>query len=183
MLVLNAYFSPVSVTTARRAIVLLYGGAARALDEAGETHDFSRWCHLPVGSAHDVIPTVSGAFRIPRVLHLTRYDRVPRAIVRLTRKNVMLRDEHTCQYCVRTLPARELNLDHVLPRSRGGADSWDNLVTSCRRCNLEKGRRTPEEAGMHLLRRPQKPRWTTTAQILLAEREPFSEWEPFLKAG
>ncbi len=183
VLVLNAYFAPVSVTTARRAIVLLYGGTARALDETGETHDFFRWSGLPVENGHDAIPLVSGVLRVPRVLHLQRYARAPRAIIRLTRRNVMLRDEHTCQYCTRHLPARDLNLDHVLPRCRGGPDSWENLVTSCRACNLKKGRRTPDEAGMHLLKVPQKPRWTTTAQILLAEREPFSEWEPFLKAG
>ncbi|MEZ4223449.1 MAG: HNH endonuclease [Polyangiaceae bacterium] len=171
------------MTTARRAIVLLYGGAAQALDEVGEAHDFRHWRNLPVREADDAIPILGGALRVPRVLHLQRYDRVPRSVVRLTRRNVMLRDEHTCQYCTRRLPIRELNLDHVLPRSRGGGDSWENLVTSCRSCNLRKGRRTPDEAGMRLLRRPRKPHWSTTAQILLTEKRPYSEWEPFLAAG
>ena len=180
VLLLNLYFAPVSVTTARRAIVLLFGGSARAL---GETHDFLRWRHMPVRDLDDALPIVGGALRVPRVLHLVRYDRAPRPVVRLTRRNVMLRDQHTCQYCGRRPGVRDLNLDHVLPRSRGGADSWENLVTSCRSCNLRKGRRTPDEAGMRLLHTPHRPRWSMTAQILLTERKPFSEWEPFLKAG
>jgi 5-methylcytosine-specific restriction endonuclease McrA len=117
------------------------------------------------------------------VLHLQRYDRAPRVAVRLTRRNLMLRDQHQCQYCSRRPSLRDLNVDHVVPRSRGGSDSWENLVVSCRACNLKKGRRTPDEAGMCLLRTPQKPRWSTAAHILLAARESYLEWQPFLKAG
>jgi 5-methylcytosine-specific restriction endonuclease McrA len=182
-LLLNRHYTPVSVTTARRAMVLLYGGAAQALDDRGETHDFWTWLRLPVRGDDDEITIVGGALRVPRVLHLLRYDRAPRFTVRLTRKNLMLRDSHQCQYCGKRPSLRELNVDHVLPRSRGGGDSWENLVVSCRICNLKKGRRTPEEAGMRLLRTPQKPRWSTTAHILLATREPFHEWQPFLLTG
>jgi 5-methylcytosine-specific restriction endonuclease McrA len=164
-------------------MVLLFGGAALAVDEAGFTYDFGRWRELPMRAVDDGITTVSGALRIPRVLHLQRYDRAPHVVVRLTRRNLMLRDEHQCQYCGKKPSLRDLNIDHVVPRSRGGIDSWDNLVISCRTCNLKKGRRTPDEAGMRLMRQPQKPRWTTPAQILMAEREPFSEWQPYLKAG
>ncbi|MBK7578805.1 MAG: HNH endonuclease [Myxococcales bacterium] len=180
---LNRYFAPVSVTSARRAVVLLFGGAAMAVDDDGAMHDFVRWRSLPIRSRDDGIPMVGGQLRVPRVLHLVRYDRSPRMIVRLTRRNLMLRDEHQCQYCGRRPMSRDLNLDHVQPRSRGGGESWENLVVSCRSCNLKKGQRTPDEAGMTLLRRPQKPRWTTPAQILLVEREPFSEWQPYLAAG
>jgi len=136
-----------------------------------------------VREGDDVIPVVGGALRVPRVVHLHRYERSPRPIVRLTRRNLMLRDGHQCQYCARRPPLRELNIDHILPRSRGVVDTWENLVTACRICNLRKGWRTPDEAGMRLLRVPVRPRWTTTAQILLEAREPFKEWEPFLKAG
>lgn len=183
VLLLNRHYSPVSVTTARRAMILLYGGAARALDDRGETHDFGTWFELPVRERDDEIPIVGGALRVPRVLHLIRYDRAPRFTVRLTRKNLMLRDGQQCQYCGTRPALRELNVDHVMPRSRGGGESWENLVVSCRHCNLKKGRRTPEEAGMRLLRQPVKPRWSTTAHILLATREPFTEWQPFLQAG
>jgi 5-methylcytosine-specific restriction endonuclease McrA len=183
VLVINRLYQPVQVTTARRALLLLFGGSAFALDDHGEMHDFSAWRHLPVRDHDDALPIVGGALRIPRVVHLRRYDRARRPIVRLTRKNVMLRDGHLCQYCAARLPTRELNIDHVLPRSRGGPDSWENLVTACRECNLRKGRRTPEEASMRLLRPPFTPRWTVTMQILMGVQTPVKEWQPFLKAG
>ena len=164
-------------------MILLYGGAARAVDEDGETHDFGQWRKLPVRELDDGLPIIGGELRVPRVLHLQRYDRAPRVAVRLTRRNLMLRDQHQCQYCSRRPSLRDLNVDHVIPRSRGGSDSWENLVVSCRSCNLKKGRRTPDEAGMSLLRTPQKPRWSTAAHILLAARESYLEWQPFLKAG
>jgi 5-methylcytosine-specific restriction endonuclease McrA len=183
VLVLNRHFEPVQVTTARRAFILLYGGAAHALDEDGEAYDFELWRSLPVRESDDALPIVNGVLRVPRVVHLHRYDRTPRASVRLTRRNLMLRDAHQCQYCGRRPPVRDLNIDHVMPRSRGGDDTWENLVTACRHCNLRKGWRTPEEANMRLNRRPFRPKWTVSAQILLAVSQRFKEWDPFLKAS
>lgn len=183
VLVLNRYYAPVSVISARRGILLLFGGAAQAVDEQGESYEFASWRDLPVREKDDALPVVGGALRVPRTLHLVRYERTPSAVVRLTRRNLMLRDQHQCQYCGQRPSPRELNLDHVLPRCRGGGDTWENLVVSCRPCNLKKGRRTPEEAGMRLLRAPHKPRWSASAQILLSLREPYHEWQPFLKAG
>ena len=183
VLLLNRFFAPVSVTTARRALVLLYGGIGHAVDVAGDTYDFSVWRSLPVRGKDDSLPIVGGALRVPRVLHLLRYERTPRAAVRLTRENLLLRDDFQCQYCSRRPGHRELNVDHVQPRSRGGEDSWTNLVISCRTCNLKKGRRTPAEAGMRLLKEPKRPRWSTAKRILMGMREPFEEWQPFLKAG
>ncbi|MFO0755623.1 MAG: HNH endonuclease [Byssovorax sp.] len=183
VLVVNRLFQPLQVTSARRAFLLLFGGAALALDESGDLHDFSAWRKLPVRAEDDLLPIVDGSLRVPRVLHLRRYERVRRPPIRLSRKNVMLRDAHQCQYCARTPLVRELNIDHVMPRSRGGGDTWENLVTACRVCNLRKGRRTPEEAGMRLLRTPAPPRWSAAAQILMGTPRPFDEWVPFLKAG
>lgn len=180
VLLLNRHYAPVSVTTARRALVLLFAGAAVALDEHGDSHDFGAWQKLPVREVDDPLPIVGGNLRVPRVLHLVRYDRSPRFGVRLTRRNLMLRDGYECQYCGRRPGLRELNVDHVVPRSRGGNDSWENLVISCRRCNLVKGKRTPEEAGMRLRAKPRKPTWTTAVHIALTTRTPFEEWEPFL---
>ncbi|WP_437319215.1 HNH endonuclease [Sorangium sp. So ce385] len=183
VLVVNRFFQPVQITTARRAFLLLFGGAALAIDELGELHDFSAWRRLPVRDKDDGLPVVGGSLRVPRVLHLRRYERMRRPTIRLTRKNVMLRDAHQCQYCARRPPVRDLNIDHVLPRSRGGEDSWENLVTACRTCNLRKGWRTPDEASMRLIRQPVPPRWSATMQILLGLPHSFDEWSPFLKAG
>jgi len=180
VLLLNRHYAPVSVTTARRGMVLLFGGSAVALDEDGAAHDFTKWRALPVRETDDRLPIVGGLLRVPRVLHLLRYDRAPRFGVRLTRRNLLLRDAYRCQYCGEEPGVRELNVDHVMPRSRGGRDTWDNLVISCRECNLRKGKHTPDEAGMQLLRKPVKPGWSTAAHIVLTTRAPFTEWHPFL---
>jgi 5-methylcytosine-specific restriction endonuclease McrA len=180
ILLLNRYFAPLSVTTARRGLVLLFGGTALALDERGDSHDFCAWRRLPVRDDDDGLPVVNGALRLPRVMHLQRYDRAPRIGVRLTRRNLLLRDDYRCQYCGKQPGTRELNVDHVLPRSRGGRETWENLVISCRGCNLRKGKQTPAEAKMHLLAEPRRPYWTVATQIALATPTPFSEWRPFL---
>lgn len=161
--------------------MMLYAGNARALDAAYDAHDFVSWRGLPLMSEadDDVIGTSSGLLRIPRVLLLVRYGRVPRATLRLSRRNVFLRDDYTCQYCGRSPAVSDLNLDHVTPRSRGGPATWENLVTSCRQCNLSKGSATPEEAGMALRKKPICPAWTASTQLATARRR-FHEWEPFL---
>ena len=183
VLVLNRYFHPVQITTARRAFLMLFCDGAQAVDEAGEVHDFGSWRRLPIRPGDDALPIVGGSLRVPRVLHLRRYERVRRPTVRLSRRNVMLRDAFQCQYCAKTLPIRDLTIDHVIPSSRGGGDSWENLVTACRPCNLRKGRRTPEEAAMRLLRVPAMPRWSGPMLLLLGRPQAFKEWEPFLKAA
>ncbi len=179
VLVLNRSFLPVRITTARDALVMLFLGRARALDAAFEPHDFDAWRAMRPLDGDESIGTIGGSLKVPRVLQLTTFNRVPRATVRLSRRNIYLRDDHTCQYCGDKPGTRDLNLDHVMPRSRGGRSSWDNLVTSCRDCNLEKGGMTPEEAGMRLRRKPVQPAWSAVAHLSAGPRR-FSEWEPFL---
>ncbi len=183
VLIVNKYYQPLQLATVRRAFVLLFCGAADAVTSEGDLLDFSAWRGIPIGNDDESIPIVGGMLRIPRVLHLKSYDRSPRSVVRLTRKNLMLRDNYQCQYCTKALPVRDLNIDHVLPRSRGGPDSWENLVTSCKRCNLAKSWKTPGEANMNLVRKPFKPNWTTSTQILMSVAKPHEEWTPYLKTG
>ncbi|MCC6527418.1 MAG: HNH endonuclease [Polyangiaceae bacterium] len=179
---LNRLYEPVRITTARRAFVLLYGGSARAIDETGELHDFARWRELPVRAGRDdPLRIVRGELRVPRVLYLRRYGRSRRPAIRLTRRNVMLRDDHQCQYCGRRPAPRDLNIDHVVPRSRGGENSWVNLVTACRPCNRRKGHRTPTEAAMPLLRPATTPRWSLAAQLMLGAPAMYAEWTVYLE--
>jgi 5-methylcytosine-specific restriction endonuclease McrA len=184
VLVLNRVYQPVRITTVRRAVRLLYGDTARALDEGGDLFDFPSWMALPVrDGVDDHVPIVTGRLRAPRVIHLRRYGRMRQPTVRLSRRNLMLRDGFTCQYCAHRGPTHDLDIDHVLPRSRGGGDSWENLVTACQPCNRKKGRRTPAEAAMPLLRPPSVPRWSHAMQLLVGTARRYKEWEPFLKAG
>lgn len=183
VLLLNRFYVPIRVTTLRRALVMLYTGNAQALDGSGELFDFSHWSRLQPGPDDDQVQLVHGRLRAPRVLHLTHYDRVPRMAVRLSRQNLMLRDQYQCQYCGKRPGLGDLNLDHVMPRSRGGTDTWENLVVSCRPCNLKKGKKTPREAGMHLLRKPATPHLSHAALLLQGLVPPFTEWQPFLATG
>lgn len=181
VLVLNRVFQPVAVTRAQRAFGLLFSGAARALDEQFRSFDFESWSELSVELGNgdlDVIHTPCLVLKVPRVIVLQAYDRLPRTHVRFSRQNIYLRDGFTCQYCGKTLPRSRLNLDHVVPRSRGGRTSWDNVVCSCVRCNLVKGGRTPEQAGMRLLKHPAKPSWSSLTPTFA--RVPYREWLPFL---
>ena len=102
--------------------------------------------------------------------------------LRLCRRNVYLRDDFTCQYCGRKPLVKDLNLDHVKPRSQGGTATWENLVTSCRRCNFRKGGLTPEGAGMRLLSEPKRPTWSLAVALSASPRH-FVEWEPFLSSA
>ncbi|MGB3513871.1 MAG: HNH endonuclease [Microcoleaceae cyanobacterium] len=135
VLVLNASYEPLNITSWRRAIVLLLKGKAEPIEHNGVY----------------ILPD----FPLPTVIRLRYYVRVPYKDIPLTRRNIMHRDGHSCQYC--SYIGDDLTLDHVVPRSRGGGDTWENLVTACVRCNVRKGSRTPKEANMTLRYLPRKP--------------------------
>lgn len=181
VLVLNRSYLPVHVTSVKRAFALLYQGVARAVDEQYRTFDFESWRHLSIEIHHERLGIVDGFIRVPRVLLLSAYERVPRRHVRFSRFNIFARDGNTCQYCGQRLPRTDLNLDHVIPRSRGGLSTWENIVCSCHSCNRRKGGRTPEEARMVLIRRPRRPEWTPFSADMFSLRR-YQEWMPFLSA-
>jgi 5-methylcytosine-specific restriction endonuclease McrA len=120
------------------------------------------------------------AFRIPSVIRLLQFRRIPYQTRALSRKNVLLRDRYTCQFCGRVMPAQELTLDHVIPRSRGGHTDWDNLVACCHRCNNLKGDRLPEEAGVRLLRPPMPFTLHTSRQIMRMMGRSDERWRKYL---
>ena len=179
VLVLNRSYLPVHVTSVRRAFSLVYQGVARVVDEQYETFDFDSWRDLAIRAGDDSIGVVGGLIRVPRVILLTAFDRIPKRNVRFSRINVYGRDRSTCQYCGRRFPRTELNLDHVVPRSKGGRTTWQNVVCSCLDCNRRKGGRTPQQAGMRLIAPPRRPRWTPMVGVL-AGRRGYPEWRPFL---
>ena len=157
VLVLNSLFQAVQVTGVRRAFRLFYAGRARAVAPDFSSYDFDNWCDLPPRAGDTVIRTPSRSIRIPKVIQLVHFDRLPSREVRFTRRNIFYRDHNRCQYCGDVFRQKDLNLDHVIPLSRGGRSSWENVVCACVPCNTRKGNRTPEEASMTMVRRPRKP--------------------------
>lgn len=179
VLVLNRSFVPVHVTSLRHALCLLYRGIAKVVDAEYSLFDFDSWASLSAALEEEKVHTVNRAFRVPRVILLSLYDRVPHRPVRFSRLNIYMRDRNTCQYCGKRFQRAELNLDHVMPVSLGGRTSWENVVCSCIRCNVKKGGRTPEGAGMKLLKTPARPNWSIYFR-LQAKPIHYDAWKPFL---
>jgi 5-methylcytosine-specific restriction endonuclease McrA len=181
VLVLNRSYFPVHVTSVRRAFSLIYQGIAKAVDHQYRTFDFDSWSALSASLNDDLIHLTDRMIRAPRVILLVAYDRVPKRQVRFSRFNVFARDKNTCQYCGKRFPRPDLNLDHVIPRSRGGLSTWENVVCSCFTCNREKGGLLPEEARMHLIRKPFRPEWTPFMLETFSFTR-YQEWLPYLNA-
>jgi 5-methylcytosine-specific restriction endonuclease McrA len=139
VLLLNQNYEPLTVCSARRAVVLLFQGKAEMI----ETADGLK------------IRTVSNSYSLPSVVRLWRYRRVPYRRIMLTRKNIITRDNHQCQFC--GVKKGAMTVDHVIPRTRKGTETWENQVCACVKCNNKKGDRTPHEAGMRLLKQPKRP--------------------------
>lgn len=184
VLVLNRLYQPVHITSVRRAFVQLYEGVARAVDRDWRTFDFDSWSALSDAAREDDgddrIGTARRRLKVPRVIILVGYELLPKSRVRFSRANIYARDGSRCQYCGHRFARSELNLDHVVPRSRGGLTTWENVVCSCIKCNLRKGGRTPDEAGIKLLKRPVRPRWTPAFR---APARFYEEWRPFLSVA
>lgn len=162
VLVLNATYEPLNVVSVRRAIVLLLKDKAEILEAADRR-----------------IRSASLSFPVPLVIRLVYYVRVPRRLnIPVTRRTVMIRDLYTCQYCGAQPAKANLTIDHVIPKVRGGATAWENVICACKACNLRKGSKTPEEAHMHLRRRPARPRYV--AMVLLSKAPAHQAWGKYM---
>jgi 5-methylcytosine-specific restriction endonuclease McrA len=178
VLVLNRSYLPIHITSVKRAFVMLYQDIARVVDEQYQTHDFQSWSELSIEAHHESVGLVNRMIRVPRVVLLTVFDKLPRKTVRFSRFNIYLRDNNTCQYCGSRFSKSELNLDHVIPRSKGGLSVWENVVCSCLDCNRRKGGRSPAEAGMALKRKPLRPRWNLLVDLPHHQIR-HEAWKPF----
>src|SRR2546427_10566026 len=170
VLVLNRLWQAVNICTARRALTLLFQGHAQAVldrnDGSFQTFSFTEWHDLSQREPHpESVRTVSFRIRVPRVILLMVYDHMPKKEVKFTRHNIFERDKNTCQYCGKAFERKDLNLDHVLPRDRGGPTSWENIVCSCIGWNTRKANRTPPEAGMQMGGKTKRPKRRPFVQI------------------
>lgn len=159
VLVLNLNYVPINVSTVRRAIILVSKGKAELLENhRGE------------------VRTVTATVEAPSIIRLVYLVKRPFAPRKLSKKEIFLRDQYTCQYCGKK--TQELTLDHVVPRRQKGAHTWENVVAACSRCNLRKAGRTPEEANMRLKTQPRIPQ--PNPYRILQNRAILDEWKPYL---
>ncbi len=159
-LVLNRSWQPVGVAPVSRSLVLLWNDNARVVDPQDyRLYAWADWAELIPRQDEPFIQGVRLRLRVPEVVALTRYDRIPTNAVTFSRRNIYKRDRYTCQYCSAQPGTEELTLDHIVPRSQGGISTWENCVLACVGCNKRKADRTPEQAGMPLRKVPVRPMW------------------------
>ncbi|HXB20762.1 MAG TPA: HNH endonuclease [Candidatus Solibacter sp.] len=163
VLVLNASYEPINICAARRAIVLVLKGLAMSEEENG---------HL--------LHAARVTMRVPSVIRLLEYRRIPHQTRALSRKNILLRDRNTCQYCGVLLASGDLTLDHVIPRSRGGSSTWENLVACCHPCNRRKGNHMLCETDMKLLKEPRPFTLHTSRHIMRMIGRSDNKWRKYL---
>lgn len=191
VLVLNRFYMAVRVVNVRRAMTLLYRECAEVIDSDDGTYvsyDFASWCELSQLASMDKQPdedylkAVDFEVKVPRIVRLTRFDRMPVQTVRFNRRNLFARDDYRCQYCGKAEPTHKLSLDHVVPRSHGGGTNWENIVCSCLKCNSRKGGRTPQQARMKLLTHPAKPRFNPLMTQSVDDPR-YESWKTFLQTS
>ena len=192
-LVLNRSWMAVQICSVKRAVALIYQGHAKVVGEDYQVYDFNDWSEVSQEmvevSPDELLSSPSVTIKIPRVIVLLFYDKLPNRHVKFSRKNIFERDNFTCQYCGLKPPSKRvalkwmeensLNLDHIVPRSKGGKTTWLNVVTSCFKCNTKKGNNLIENLGWKLKRRPAEPKWHPTLNIPLTII-PHKEWANFL---
>lgn len=165
------------------------GEGGTIIDPAGNTrfvnYDFATWADMAglqrelERDRHDWVRTPRFEIAVPRIIRLLGYDRLPAQTVKLNRRNLFARDRNQCQYCGRTFPTSDLSIDHVKPRAQGGGDSWENLVCACIKCNAKKGGRTPDQARMSMVRKPERPKRNPVISLRLGN-EKYRSWKTFL---
>lgn len=191
---LNANYVALRVIDARRAFSLLCKQSGRNQPRAEivsledgryVSYDFDDWRELSdfrkefEPAEHDWVRTVRFDIVVPRIVRVLTYSRLPKQEVKLNRRNIYARDASRCQYCGKRFASSELSLDHVVPRSRGGENTWQNIVCCCVKCNVRKGGRTPEDAGLTLMRPPVKPRRSPVIRVKLSDSK-YHSWRQFL---
>ena len=190
VLVLNRNYQPVRFISVRESFLKVFGRAAEVVcveNDVYTSYSFNDWTEVSEyrnkyesGEADiEWIGTPSKMIMVPKVIRLLYYTKVPQVKMRLTRQNIFERDQHSCQYCGKKFKLEKLTIEHILPRSRGGKNSWENLVCACIDCNRKKRDRTPEEAGMKLLSAPKKPKDMPALKLKVTSKR-YKDWDHFL---
>lgn len=192
VLALNRLYLAIHVISAKRAFCLLCKGLAEVIDSHDGSfvnYDFSSWQEVSEHRRHHVrgpnddwVRTIHTEIQVPRIIRLLSYERMPRQTVKFNRRNIFARDHNQCQYCGKRFATSDLSLDHVVPRSQGGGATWENIVCACLACNIKKGGRTPKQANIKLIRKPEKPKRSPLLSQKLTQ-EKYQSWKSFLDSA
>lgn len=182
VLVLNKHWQAIGTTSLERGLAKVFSTykcgepKAKIVDWTNfQAMNWSDWSAIKPKDDEDAIVSVNDIFRMPKIIQLTRYDKVPSRTIRFSRRAIFKRDEGKCQYCSCKLTSEEATLDHVIPKSFGGKTNWENIALACVSCNVKKRNRRPEEAGMKLLTKPKKPKFS-----VLMDQDESKMWSTWI---
>lgn len=182
VLVLSKNWMPLESCTVRQAFAKIFSEKAKIIDPQDcSVHEFESWVQLPLRDGDPMITTYMSGFRAPEIIVLES-DGKPnrrRTKIAFSRKNLIRRDNHTCQYCGSVTSDSKMTIDHVVPKSKGGTSAWTNCVAACLPCNFRKGNKTPEDANMLLRMRPYEPKWSAVYRV--SPQRYKESWKQFLK--
>lgn len=186
VLVLNKNYAPINIESVRRAFKKLVKKVAEVVyveESIYHNYDLESWTKVSeykkkYEETND-FSWLNGSLIVPSIIRVLTYDKIPVIKVRLTRKNIFARDNHSCMYCGKRKSMKQLNFEHVIPKAKGGKESWENIVCACFDCNTKKGNRTPREAGMRLIRKPFEPKYVPTFRVHIRDKR-YSSWKSFL---
>jgi 5-methylcytosine-specific restriction endonuclease McrA len=180
VLVLNKVWSPIRVIPTIRAFKLLFADKASVVNtDTYFTYNWDEWVKIPTTEDDNIVKSVHFDIKVPEVIVLLKYDKTHKKNVRLTKKNIFIRDNYHCQYTGKQISRKEADIDHVIPRSKGGKNSWDNMVVCSKSINRKKGDKTPKEAGLKLIKTPSKPNYD---QLMIDPKMNIPEsWKKFIR--
>jgi 5-methylcytosine-specific restriction endonuclease McrA len=184
VLVLNKNWQAIGIKSPADTFAMLVTDVATGLDIQGANHmvplRWKDWIQLPIKEGDEFVQTVNMKIKIPKVIILSKYDKVPKKRPKFSQRNIWIRDNFTCQYTGKKLKPGEGNIDHIVPRSRGGITNWENCVLACRKVNAKKADATPEEIGLKLLKKPEPPKELPVFHYI-TNKHGIKEWDIFLK--
>lgn len=182
VLILNKNWIAINTTTPKHSFGLLYNENAKSLDFSNggmNLLNWYEWISLSINENEDSIKTIRGCIKIPTIIVLNHFDKIPRQLAKFTQNNIWERDNFTCQYTGKKLTKKSGNIDHVIPRARGGKSTWDNCVLAHKDVNSKKANKTPEEIGLKLLKKPSEPRVMPVSFYIKNEYN-IKEWDFFI---
>jgi 5-methylcytosine-specific restriction endonuclease McrA len=184
VLVLNRNWQAIHVKSPAEALSMMYTDTATGLDILGEDqmipYKWKDWIKLPHDNESEYVKTINGDIKIPKVIVLCKFNKVPMKRPKFSLSGIWIRDNGICQYTGKKLSKNEGNVDHIIPRSRGGKTDWSNCVLTHKEINAQKADRTPEEAGLKLIKQPSIPRHMPTTYYI-KNKHNIKEWDMFLK--